>query len=202
MTGRIMKLSHANSLVTALLLAGSAGVGAAISSSSNADSQQSIDASKRQRVMITAAVAVIQSTAGNTASGVVRFTDIPGGVRIEAEISGLDPGSKHGFHIHELGDMTATDGTSMGDHYNPAKVAHALPGSTRHAGDMGNLVANSKGVAKYSAEMQGITVAGMVNPIVGRGVVIHALPDDGGQPTGNAGARIGYGVIGIAKAGN
>ncbi|MCH7905185.1 MAG: superoxide dismutase family protein [Armatimonadetes bacterium] len=197
-----MKLSHANSFVTALLLAGSAGVGAAISSFGSADAQQAIDPSRRQRVMITSAVAVIQSTAGNTASGVVRFTDVPGGVRIEAEISGLKPGSKHGFHIHELGDMTSTDGKSMGGHYNPANTAHALPGSTRHAGDMGNLVADSDGVAKYSAEMQGITVAGMVNPIVGRGVVIHALPDDGGQPTGNAGARIGYGVIGIAKAGS
>jgi len=29
---------------------------------------------------------------------------------------------------------------------------------------------------------------------------VHAKEDDGGQPTGNAGARIGQGVIGIAKS--
>jgi superoxide dismutase, Cu-Zn family len=30
-------------------------------------------------------------------------------------------------------------------------------------------------------------------------VIVHAKPDDFGQPVGNAGARIGCGVIGIAN---
>ena len=195
-----MQLSHTNVFLTGLLLVGSVGAGASFFGIGRARVQEPIDASGRQRATVTTAVAVIQSTAGNTASGVVRFTEIPGGVRIVAEISGLEPGSKHGFHIHELGDMTSTDGKSMGGHYNPGNIPHALPGAMRHAGDMGNLIADSEGVAKYSAEMRGITVAGMVDPIIGRGVVVHALPDDGGQPTGNAGARIGYGVIGVAKS--
>ena len=38
-----------------------------------------------------------------------------------------------------------------------------------------------------------------MNPIVGHGVIVHAKRDDGGQPTGNAGARIAQGVIGVAK---
>ena len=43
------------------------------------------------------------------------------------------------------------------------------------------------------------SISGDFNPVIGRAVVIHAKRDDGGQPTGNAGARIGFGVIGIAK---
>jgi Cu-Zn family superoxide dismutase len=44
-----------------------------------------------------------------------------------------------------------------------------------------------------------ISVAGTKNPIVGRGVIVHAKVDDGGQPVGNAGGRIACGVIGVAK---
>jgi Cu-Zn family superoxide dismutase len=46
-----------------------------------------------------------------------------------------------------------------------------------------------------------ITINGTLNPIIGRGVIIHAGRDDGGQPTGNAGGRIAQGVIGVAKGG-
>ena len=48
--------------------------------------------------------------------------------------------------------------------------------------------------------MHGVTIAGSVNPLLGRGVIVHAAPDDlVSQPTGNAGARIGCGVIGVAQ---
>ena len=46
-----------------------------------------------------------------------------------------------------------------------------------------------------------VTVAGLKNPIIGRGVIVHAKMDDGGQPVGNAGARIACGVIGVANSG-
>ncbi|MEW6160540.1 MAG: superoxide dismutase family protein [Verrucomicrobiota bacterium] len=47
--------------------------------------------------------------------------------------------------------------------------------------------------------MKNISIAGTKNPIIGRSVIVHAKPDDGGQPVGNAGARIACGVIGIAN---
>ena len=50
--------------------------------------------------------------------------------------------------------------------------------------------------------MNNISIAGMKNPIIGRGVIVHAKVDDGGQPVGNAGARIACGVIGVANAGD
>lgn len=145
------------------------------------------------------AVAVVQPTAGNTAKGLVTFTTESGGIRVHAEISGLPPNSTHGFHIHEFGDLRSDDGKSLGGHYNPGGHMHALPSTAmRHAGDLGNLKADAKGVATLDQVFDTFTIDGAKAPILGRGLVVHALPDDGGQPTGNAGGRIGVGVIGVA----
>ena len=152
---------------------------------------------------IVEAVAAVHPTEGNTAAGVVRFTETEGGVHVTATITGLMPNAMHGFHIHQYGDCSAPDGTSAGGHYDPAMTGmHGLPESEgeKHAGDLGNLTADENGTAAYDALAPGVTIAGSANPILGRAVIVHALPDDGGQPTGNAGARIGCGVIGVANA--
>jgi Cu-Zn family superoxide dismutase len=129
----------------------------------------------------------------------LRFELVEDGVRVTGEVTGLPPSSKHGFHIHEFGDMSATDGTSMGGHFNPEDMAHGLPDSAaRHAGDMGNIESDARGVAKVDRTIEGMGMSGR-SSIFGRGIVVHEKPDDGGQPTGNAGGRIGYGVIGVAK---
>ena len=44
-----------------------------------------------------------------------------------------------------------------------------------------------------------ITISGVKNPVIGRSVVVHANEDTGEQPAGNAGPRIGLGVIGLAR---
>jgi Cu-Zn family superoxide dismutase len=64
---------------------------------------------------------------------------------------------------------------------------------------MGNLIADETGKAHLEMVLTGVTLMGPTDPIVGRSVIVHAKPDDGGQPTGNAGGRVGAGVIGIAK---
>lgn len=155
---------------------------------------------------ITDAVAVVTPTQGNNVRGVVHFHQQPDGkVVINATIEGLPPNSRHGFHIHEFGDTTAPDATSAGSHYNPEGHDHGLPDEdgTRHAGDFGNLESNDQGVAAFKLTVDNLSLGGMSNPVLGRAVIIHAQPDDGGQPTGNAGDRIASGVIGIAKpAGN
>lgn len=148
-------------------------------------------------------VCVIYPTEGNECRGVVRFTKAPDGVHVVADLKGLSPNSTHGFHIHEFGDATAADGSSAGGHYNPDHHDHALPAeSVRHAGDLGNVKADAKGNATVDLVVHNITLNGQDAPIIGRGVIVHAKPDDGGQPTGNAGARIGIGVIGIANPGD
>jgi Cu-Zn family superoxide dismutase len=66
---------------------------------------------------------------------------------------------------------------------------------------LGNVQADSEGKAHYEITVENISILGQKNPIIGRAVVVHAKPDDGSQPVGNAGARIGCGVIGVANPG-
>ena len=145
-------------------------------------------------------VAVLQPTRGNTANGVVTFTQVSHGIQIIADVKGLQPNTRHGFHIHAFGDMRDPSGKSAGGHYNPQNQPHAKPASPkRHAGDMGNLVADASGTAHYKRVDSHITISGCKNAIIGRGVIVHAGPDTFVQPTGAAGARIAIGVIGVAK---
>ena len=146
------------------------------------------------------AVCQVRPTKGNKCRGVVIFQETKDGrVRVMARIRGLNPGKKHAIHIHQFGDCRDLAGKSAGGHYNPEEKPHGLPpAAERHAGDLGNLEANDDGFAKYTIVVDNISIAGK-NAIIGRAIVVHALPDDGGQPTGNAGARIGCGVIGIAN---
>lgn len=149
----------------------------------------------------TSAIAVLHPTEGSKVSGVLRFEPVAGGkVHVTGTVEGLAPNAKQAVHIHEFGDCSAPDGTSAGGHYNPGHHKHALPTQTeRHAGDLGNLTANAAGVATLDLTVDNITIGGPTNAIVGRGVIVHAKPDDGGQPTGNAGARVACGVIGWAR---
>src|SRR5207247_5722445 len=136
------------------------------------------------------AVAVLHATAGNKCQGTVRFTQDGGSVKVVADIKGLVPGQKHAFHIHQFGDCSSSDGMSAGGHYNPENHEHGLPeAENRHAGDLGNLQADNDGKAHYEITVKNISVAGLKNPIVGGGVIVHAKVDEGSQPGGNTGAR-------------
>jgi Cu-Zn family superoxide dismutase len=146
------------------------------------------------------AVAVLHPTEGNKVSGTVTFTEVADGVQVHAEITGLTPGN-HGFHIHEFGDCTATDGSSAGAHFNPTNQPHAGPDAdARHVGDMGNIEADASGTAKLDYLDHSISLADDDRSIIGRSVVVHAKADDlKSQPAGDSGARIACGVIGRAK---
>lgn len=147
------------------------------------------------------AVCVVMPTEGNACKGVVRFDAENMKIKVTAKISGLTPNAKHAIHIHEFGDTTDLSGKSAGGHYNPTDKPHGLPpNEDRHAGDLGNLTADDKGEATYELVVDNISIARRNNGIIGRAIVVHAMEDDGGQPTGNAGGRIGFGVIGIANA--
>ena len=149
---------------------------------------------------VTNAIAVLRATkSGGDASGTVEFTKVADGIRVVAEVRGLTPG-KHGFHIHEFGDIHSDDAMSAGGHFNPEKSAHGEPhAAKRHVGDLGNLEANARGVAKVDFVDKEITFAGP-HSIIGRGVIVHEKADDfKTQPTGNAGGRMACGVIGVAK---
>lgn len=146
------------------------------------------------------AIAVIHGTKGNEkVHGTVKFTDTGSGVKVVAHVEGLNANGEHGFHIHEFGDCSAPDAASAGGHYNPDKHDHGKPGDTKaHVGDMGNLKADANGVAHLEVTLAAATITGK-NAILGRGVIVHAKADDFSQPVGNAGPRIGCGVIGVAQ---
>ncbi len=153
--------------------------------------------------MITKAIAVMHPTEGNSVHGTVTFTRQGPRVHVVADIDGLKPNTRHGFHIHEFGDCSSPDGTSAGGHFNPMGHQHAGPATEmRHSGDMGNLEADANGHAHLDLTVDNITLGMGPMNIIGRGIIIHEKADDYvTQPTGNAGARIACGVIGIAKDG-
>lgn len=177
------------SIFTALLI---------FASCSEADQQQvEID---YQTQTVDQAVVVMHATEGNSVQGTVVFTQTEQGVRVEADITGLEADSMHGFHIHQYGDCRADDGTSAGGHYNPEDVEHGGPDDeVRHVGDLGNLQSDAEGNAMTDFVDPKLQLSGMTS-ILGRGVIIHAGEDDlESQPTGAAGSRLACGVIGVAN---
>lgn len=148
---------------------------------------------------VTFAVARIFPTQGNTAGGLVTFTVEGNAVRVTGSISGLPPG-KHGFHVHEFGDLNSNDGSSAGGHFNPGNMKHgARESMERHAGDLGNIEADANGTATFNFLDTKLSLSGK-NSILGRSLIVHQDADDlVTQPTGNSGSRIGYGVIGVGS---
>jgi len=147
------------------------------------------------------AIAVLHPTEGNKVSGTVTFTEVADGVQVHAEIAGLIPGN-HGFHVHEFGDCTATDGSSAGAHFKPTNQPHAGPDAdARHVGDMGNIEVDASGAAKLDYLDHSMSLSNDERSIIGRSVVVHAKADDlKSQPAGDSGARVACGVIGRAKS--
>ena len=148
---------------------------------------------------VTNAIAVVKPNQGHTVNGVVKFEATAGGVKITWDLKGLAPG-KHGFHIHEFGNCDCPDGKCAGGHFNPDGKKHGGPTTAeRHVGDLGNIEADAKGESKGEMTDAVIALSG-AHSIVGRTVMIHEKADDlKTDPTGDAGARIGVGVVGIAK---
>lgn len=71
-----------------------------------------------------------------------------GKLTVQADVTGLSPGS-HGFHVHQLGDITDGCG-STGGHFNPEGTNHGAfsdARSHRHFGDLKSLFADGSGAA-------------------------------------------------------
>ncbi len=127
-------------------------------------------------------------------------------VIIEIDLSGLKKNALQGFHIHECGNMIDKC-ESMCAHFNPYGVEHGGKDSKiRHVGDLGNLITDKNGVAKYKVTDKMIKLRGTKCNIIGRGLIIHEDEDDLGltnnplsKTTGNSGKRIACAVIGIAN---
>jgi Cu-Zn family superoxide dismutase len=146
-----------------------------------------------------AAIAIVRPVGESQVSGSIKFEPKGEGMRIYGEVKGLSAG-KHGFHVHQFGDLSDTSkGESAGGHFNPHGSEHGERESEqRHVGDFGNIEATQAGVANIDFVDPLVTLSGP-NSILGRAIVIHAGEDKFTQPSGDAGARVAFGVVGVAE---
>ena len=143
------------------------------------------------------AVAELSPRSGSDVTGEVVFTEdrATEAVRLRVQVNGLSPG-KHGFHIHARGDCSAGDASTAGGHYNPDGFRHGSPeNAEHHAGDLGNLTAGENGAVDTTMTFDHLALSGDES-IIGRAVIVHGAADDfTSQPSGDAGERVGCGVI-------
>lgn len=139
----------------------------------------------------------------NKVEGIINFKEKNNNLIIEYNIKNLSNG-KHGFHIHKCGDITK--GCISGcEHFNPFNKVHgSLTSLNSHAGDLGNIISKN-GISKGKIITDKISINPLLkNSIVGRMIIVHKDFDDLGLgndeeslKTGNAGARLACGIIGI-----
>ena len=142
--------------------------------------------------------AVISGTSdGSSITGSASLKDTPDGLVVSVEINGAPPG-QHGLHIHQFGACN-DQGKAAGGHYNPDAAPHGLlmkdGAGHAHAGDLGNIEIGADGRGRLESTAPGVTLASGPRSVGGRAIILHEKADDFGQPTGNAGVRIGCGVI-------
>ncbi|WP_410497846.1 superoxide dismutase family protein [Chitinibacter sp. S2-10] len=145
--------------------------------------------------------AQFQSAADPQISGKAMLERHNADLRLKIMVAGLKPGARHGFHLHETGDCSASDFSSAGAHFNPNQKDHGHQSTKTHLGDMSNLIADAQGQAMAEFKIDDLSLdPAAANSVIGRAVVIHADADDyKTQPAGNSGARIACGVISEMK---
>lgn len=130
--------------------------------------------------------------------GYIKLKDTKLGLKISIDLTNIKEGY-HGFHIHNYGDLR--EGCkSLGSHYNPDNKTHGgLHSKIKHKGDLGNIYASKNNSVKTYFYVNDLKV----KELLGRSIVIHEKKDDLGKGnnkesliTGNAGKRIGCGIIG------
>lgn len=142
--------------------------------------------------------AVIESTKeGPPILGTAELNETEAGLEVQIQLFNVEPG-QHGLHIHQYGDCSE-GGNAAGGHFNPDDVPHGfLPKdglAKAHPGDMGNIEIGPDGSGSLTVVLPEVTLSVGPYSVGGRAIVLHEQLDDFGQPTGNAGGRIGCGPI-------
>ncbi len=153
--------------------------------------------------IVTAAVATISSTYADTVvNGTATFeTTADDKVKMTLAITVPEKANKSvAVHLHEHGDC-GDNGKASHGHWNPSNAQHGKWGAgSFHTGDIGNVKLDAKGKGTFTITTDLWTLGGSFNKnIVGKAIIVHSGVDDfTTQPTGNAGNRIGCGLI-VAK---
>jgi len=147
------------------------------------------------------------SLSGESITGFLTFSQSTedAATLITGSITGLTPG-KHGLHIHVFGDLSQGH-TSTGGIFNPFGKNHGAPNDEeRMVGDLGNVTVTEQGECNVEIEDRVVKLIGP-HSVIGRAVVVKAGEDDLGRgghelsmTTGNSGARVASGVIGISPS--
>ena len=122
------------------------------------------------------------------------------GVLVRVDVKGLTPGL-HAVHVHAIGKCEAPGFTSAGGHFNPANRKHGWNSPDgAHAGDLPNMLVAKDGSGQFAVKTDAMTLksgaAGSIFDSDGSALVIHAGVDEyATDPTGNAGDRVGCGLI-------
>ena len=127
-------------------------------------------------------------------------------VKVSGHIENLTPG-KHGFHVHQFGNLLSSDCANCGGHFNPNNAEHGSRANLNsHAGDFGNITATPDRHSTFYFSTSKISLFEGGLSIIGRSLVIHEDEDDlgkGGFPdsltTGHSGKRLDCAVIGYDK---
>ena len=149
--------------------------------------------------IVAAGHAVVDDARGSEI-GVATLTQDAGGiVYVAMKVHGVTPGM-HGVHFHAVGSCVAPAFASAGGHFNPDSKHHGINNPAGpHAGDLPNMLVDASGNADYAASTHLVSLTSEHNGLFdadGSALVIHAAPDDNmSDPAGNAGTRIGCGVI-------
>ncbi len=150
------------------------------------------------------AIAILAANDHNI-TGTIQLKEKNKGMEIEYDVKGLTDG-KHGFHIHNYGDLSEGCASAC-SHFNPYSKQHGgLTGINRHLGDLGNIVSKNNFCKGKLFAKDICLYRNMKTSVLGRMVIIHMDEDDLGlrennesKKTGNAGARVACGVIGLAN---
>lgn len=134
-----------------------------------------------------------------TGNGRANFTKRDDGtVELELQVTFPQMANKSvAVHIHEHGDC-GDEGKGAHGHWNPTNEAHGKWGSAAyHSGDIGNVPLNDKGEGTITLSSDRWTIGGDEKTnILNRSIIVHSGIDDyTSQPSGNAGSRIGCGLI-------
>jgi superoxide dismutase, Cu-Zn family len=143
-------------------------------------------------------------TADGNNLGEVELLQMADGVQLIARVSGL-PAGIYAMHLHAIGQCKGPDFTSAGPHFNPQGKQHGRDNPMgAHAGDLPNIMVDTKMAGDVNIMLPGLRLADGTNPLIdadGAAVVVHAKADDyRTDPAGNAGTRIACGEM--KKPGN